>query len=91
MQQVALDVPPPFEFWQYFDEIPPTDFEGYDFTDGKVTCAWNDARGLYQHVLVNSEDKNVFLVLVLDLTHRCVLGHRLLNLNREYGLEPVAG
>lgn len=45
--------------------------------------------GNCQHVLVNSEDKNVFMVLVLDLASRSVLGHRLLNLNQEYGLESA--
>jgi hypothetical protein len=40
----------------------------------------------FQHVLVNSEDKNLFMILVLDIANRKVLGHRLLELNLEYGL-----
>jgi hypothetical protein len=40
----------------------------------------------YEHVLVNTEDQNVFMVLVLDLDAGVVYGHRILDLRREYGL-----
>jgi len=36
---------------------------------------------------VGSENRNVFMVLVLDLGERAVIGHRLLDLNQEYGLD----
>ncbi|MFI7558275.1 hypothetical protein [Micromonospora echinaurantiaca] len=42
--------------------------------------------GTHQHVLVDCETPNVFLVLVLDLHASSVLGHHLLDLNRLYGL-----
>ncbi len=87
MKPVPSDSHPPFLFWDYFDGIPSVDFEGHDCSAGTVTCAWQDATGRFQHVLVDSEDKNVFMVLVLDLASRTVHGHRLLDLNREYGLD----
>lgn len=40
----------------------------------------------YQHILVECETPNVFLVLVLDVPARSVAGHRLLDLNQIYGL-----
>ena len=43
--------------------------------------------GPYEHVLVNSEDRNVFMVLLLDREAGLVYGHRLFDLNCEYGLE----
>lgn len=87
MRRVALDVEPPCDFWEYFDAIPTEDFEGYNCSEGSVSHAWNDSTCRFQHVLVNSEDKNVFMVLVVDLHSRSVFGHRLLNLNREYGIQ----
>ena len=41
---------------------------------------------VYQHVLVECETPNVYLVLVLDVPGRSVAGHHLLDLNRIYGL-----
>ena len=76
-------------FWDYVDAIPPEDFEGYDCSEGSVTHVWQDASESFQHVLVDSQDKNVFMVVVLDVVNGRVFGHRLLELNREYGIDPT--
>lgn len=89
MQPIAQHASPPFDFWSYFDAIPPADFEGYDFTDCIVEHAYLDASGSYQHVLIRSNEKNIYLVLVLDMQKHDVFGHRVLDLNKEYGLESV--
>jgi hypothetical protein len=86
MARVGDDEEPPFDFWGYFSEIPEKDFAGNDCSAGQVDYAWTDFCGNYQHVLINSEDRNVFMVIVLDLAAGSVHGHRLLDLNREYGL-----
>jgi hypothetical protein len=44
--------------------------------------------GPYEHVLISSEDRNVFMAIVLDREAGAVRGHRLLDLDREYGLGP---
>lgn len=87
MKPVDTEAEAPFEFWDYFEAIPETHFEGHDCSEGLVPCVWEHPAGSFQHVLVGSEDENVFMVLVLDMKSRNVLGHRLLNLNREYGLD----
>jgi hypothetical protein len=78
---------PPFDFWPYFDLIPEADFEGHDCSAGKVRWVYQDPTARYEHVLVSSENKDIFMVLVLDRKNGVVLGHRLLNLLKEYGLE----
>lgn len=87
MQKVALDAEPPVPFWDYFDAIPTDDLAGQDCSAGSVGHAWTDATARFQHVLVDTNDKNVFMVIVLDLREPSVFGHRLLNLNHEYGVE----
>ena len=86
MKRLSADGGAPVDFWLYFDSIPEADFEQHDCTAGSVTHVWEHPTGRYQHVLVGSKDKNVFMVIVLDLQSSEVLGHRLLNLNKEYGL-----
>jgi hypothetical protein len=87
MKRLPSDSFAPFSFWDYFDAIPPADFQGHDCSEGVVRDAWETFADKYQHVLVDSEDKNVFMVIVLDLVNSTVLGHFLLDLNREYGLK----
>jgi len=88
MRRLSQGAEIPFDFWNYFEAIPLADFAGVDCSAGVVTYVWEHPDGNFQHVLVDSEQKNVFMVLVLDLTSRSVLGHRLLNIGREYGIDP---
>jgi len=83
---VDPDEEPPFDFWPYFEAIPPEDFGGHDFSAGAVPYVWRMPESVYEHVLVECETPNVFLVLVLDVIGGSVVGHHLLDLNRLYGL-----
>src|SRR4051812_16765969 len=87
----AMGEAPPFDFWPYFDAIPDDDFEGFDCSAGEVTYVYRSPDERFEHVLVNSTDRDVFMVVVLDRTARTVVGHRLLDLPVLYGLrdDPV--
>ena len=79
---------PPFDFWPYFEALPPAEFGGHDFTAGRVPYAWRMPRGQWEHVLIaDSVDHNTFLVLVLNLASTEVHGHYLLRLAEKYGLD----
>jgi hypothetical protein len=78
--RIGPDDEPPFDFWPYFDQVPESDLAGHDFSDGNVTYAWHMPLRNLQHVLVNCEKPNVFLVLVLDLSTETVYGHYLLDI-----------
>ncbi|WP_432827908.1 hypothetical protein [Dactylosporangium sp. CA-092794] len=82
--RIGPEAEPPFDFWSYVDEIPEADLGGHDFSAGNVTYAWHMPHGNLQHVLVNCEEPNVFLVLVLDLAAGSVLGHYLLDIYGQY-------
>lgn len=76
----------PFPFWGYFDALPADELAGHDLSACRVDAVIAEPSGRYEHVIVGSETKNVVLVLVLDLQLRCVCGHHVLDLRREYGL-----
>ena len=77
---------PPFDFWDYFDSIPKEDTESYDFSEEIISYVYRSADSSYDHVSFSCEVKNVFLVLILDLNKKEVFGHKILDLNKEYGL-----
>jgi hypothetical protein len=87
MSRAGPDEEPPFDFWPYFHTIPAADFCGYDRSAGEVFYVYRDPTGQFEHVLVNSTTKNVFMVVVLNRQTNAVHGHHLLNLNEKYGLE----
>jgi hypothetical protein len=53
---------------------------------GDVAHIYRDGSCRYDHVLLETDRANVFLVIVVDLGARDVLGHHLLDLDIEYGL-----
>jgi hypothetical protein len=38
-ERVGLDEEPPFDFWEYFELIPPEEFSEHDFSEGRVSYA----------------------------------------------------
>jgi hypothetical protein len=66
------------------------DLEGHTRYDRFVECVYRSANGQFDHGLVMTKTPNVYLVVVVDLKHDTVYGHRLLDLNREYGITPTA-
>ena len=86
-RRVAPEEAPPFDFWPYFDSMPQSEWGGRDFSGGTVSDAYVMSGDRWEHVLVASGDRNVKLVLVLDLERTEVLGHYILDLNRAYGID----
>lgn len=87
MVRVAADGNAPFPFWPYVDQIPKEDFQGFDCSEGCVQCIWRDEDGRFEHIHIDTkEDKDVFMVIVLDLQKKQVAGHRLMDYKHEYGL-----
>ena len=43
--------------------------------------------GIHDHVLLPTEKKNKYVVIVVDRASSSVAGHHILDLNREYGIE----
>ena len=90
MHRLSQNEEPPFDFWTYVESIPPEDFQGYDCTPGQVDYVYRDNSGRYEHVLINSSHRDVFMVIILDTSSKAVVGHRLLDLPRLYGIPPYA-
>ena len=43
--------------------------------------------GSVDHVLLPTGDKNVFIVIVVDIIQKSITGYFRLNLNKEYGIK----
>ncbi len=71
----------------YVDSIPDKDLEGNELTNMLVEAVYRSSNDKYDHVLIMTKTKNVFLVIVVDLISDCIYGHHLLDLNKEYGIK----
>ena len=70
--------------WPYVDSLRPTEEGVTELRD--VACVYRDGLSRFDHVMIETERVNVFLVVIVHLGGRVVLGHHLLDLNIEYGL-----
>src|SRR5579885_2825604 len=86
MLRVSPDGNAPFPFWHYVDQIPKEDFKGFDCSEGSVQWVWREEGGRFEHILIDTkEDKDVFMVVILDMLKQEVVGHRLMDFKSEYG------
>ncbi len=74
------------DIWPYVSNIPIDQLFGNRIVEGCVEAAYRNAHGSFDHVLVVTQDPNVFVVVVIDLKGDTIFGHHLLDLNHEYGL-----
>ncbi|MBK6370258.1 MAG: hypothetical protein IPF64_10655 [Flavobacteriales bacterium] len=84
LRRLPEDAVPPFDFWDYVERIPVEDYAGCNSL-GTVQYVYEDPAQRYLLVNLDTDDKNVFMVVVLDIRSNCVHGHLLLDLNKEYG------
>ncbi len=80
--QSATDV---LDVWPYVAAVPATDLDGHKVYDRFVEAVYRSGDERFDHVLVMTKTKNVFLVVVVDLVKDRVQGHHLLDLKTEYG------
>src|SRR5271165_886592 len=81
--ETATDV---LDIWPYVESVPATDLEGHSNYDRFVEVVYRSDVNRFHHVLVMTRTKNVYLAVVVNLAHDSIYGHRLLDLNRAYGL-----
>lgn len=86
MQEVTRTATDVLDIWPYVESIPPNDLEAHRVQDGIVEYVYRTPDDHFDHVLIPTNAANVYLVVVVDLVSDRVHGHRLLDLNREYGL-----
>lgn len=89
MRDVTETATDDVDIWPYVDAIPAEDLEGHSVLD--VELVYRAGDGHFDHALIKTDARNVYLVLVVDLVKDSIHGHRLLDLNAEYGLRLSPG
>ena len=74
------------DVWSYIEAIPTDDLCGHEVFDHFVEYVYRTSDDRFDHVLVMTKTKNVYLAVIVDLAADAVYGH-LLGQNELYGLE----
>jgi hypothetical protein len=87
MRDVTATAEPPCDIWAYVATLPPPDLGALEL--GDVAYVYRDGRDAYDHVLIDTNTPETFLVVVIDLRDKAVAGHHLLDLKALYSLKPA--
>ena len=87
MQEVTETAEQLLDIWPYVDAVPTTDLNG--FTLGDVAHVYLHPTGSYLHILIATDDKNVFLIIIIEMRDPKIYGYHLLNLIELYSLAKV--
>ncbi|WP_169515064.1 hypothetical protein [Hymenobacter norwichensis] len=80
---------PVVDIWPYVDAISIDDLAGYALADdGLVQHVYQHPERRFLHVLVSTNNADVFLVVIIDLSSVEIYGHYLLNLLELYQVTP---
>ncbi len=84
MREVTASAEPVVDLWAYVDTLPlePLAIEAIN----DVVNVYHASDGRYEHVVLGTSRFNTMMVVVVDRFARVVVGHRLLDLNAEYGV-----
>jgi hypothetical protein len=86
MHDVTKSATDVLDIWPYVQLVPLADLEGHAIYYQFIECVYRSDDDRFDHVSVMTLTKNVYLVVIVDLVHGSFHGHRLLDLNKEYGL-----
>src|SRR5688572_7738890 len=83
MRNVTQEATNVIDVWPYVAAVPAADLLGHSIWDQFVEYVYRSADNRFDHVLVMTKTKNIYLAVVVDLVRDRIHGHHLLDLNKE--------
>lgn len=76
------------DIWSYVGQLAQ-DYVvlNYVFDKKLVEAVHRNSTNTFDHVLLPTNNKNIFIVIVVDLKAKQIMGHIKLDLEQEYGLK----
>ena len=61
----------------------------YGLENKLIEAVYENGTKEYQHILLFGDRENVYVVIVVDVIKKEIIGHYYLDLNEKYGLEEI--
>lgn len=76
------------DIWPYIEQlVKKGDVLEYVYNNKLVELVYQNNTATYHHVLLPVGDKDIFVVIIIDLLNKKISGHYNLHLKKLYGLE----
>jgi len=78
---------PPVDIWPYVQELVSAKIIAEKvYNEQLVEIAYRNESSTYDHVLLPTANRDIFIVIVIDLVNALIKGHYRQDLNEVYGL-----
>jgi hypothetical protein len=87
MADVTETAEPIVDIWTYVKDLVYENIVSeYVFKNNLVEKVYRNDTSTFDHILLPTNDKNVFIVIVVKIGNATILGHYKLDLTKEYFL-----
>ena len=87
MTDITEECEPIVDIWGYAGELNRQNLlSEHMFENRFVEAVYRNYDNSYHHVMLFGQEKNVYIVIVVDVKRHSIMGHYLLDINKEYGL-----
>src|SRR5574343_1127284 len=87
MVDVTETAEPTVDIWDYVEKLTADKIVNeYTFKNNLVEKVYRNQINTFDHVLLPTPDKNIFVVIIVDLINKNIKGYFRLDLSAEYGL-----
>ena len=86
MVDVTETAKPVVDIWSYVEQLSKDKIVlSYIFKKQLVERVYRNSANTFDHVLLPTNNKNILIVIVVDLLQKTITGHYRLDLEKEYG------
>ncbi len=88
MIDVTKTAVPVVDIWQYVEQLTKQNVVlPYVFEKQLVEYVYENTESTFHHVLLPTNNKNIFVAIIVDIEKEQIKGHYTLDLEKEYGLK----
>ena len=81
--EIAVEV---VDIWEYAEQVVAEDFVESSTKNWRHECSYESSDGQWQHILIETDVPDAYIVIVCDCSLRSIAGHYFLNIRQKFGL-----
>lgn len=86
MRDATADAEEIVDLWAYADQAVAETFSSESDWEWRVDRIYESNDGRHHHILLPAPRDNTYVVVVIDIERRVIIGHHVLDLNKLYGI-----
>ena len=75
------------DIWDYARELyEQRKISKYGYEKRLIEAVYGDEKGMFHHILLFTEKKDSYVIIVVDVMKKRIIGHFCMDLGKEYGV-----